>query len=140
MLTFVFLSAAVWLTGGERFKLYKNSILADAFDLTPGNNDILLFSKTEQTARTANDQRGNSCVLTIKLKVAGIAKPGAVAKVHDFQMAQLRGTAMFHSSKLLSGYKFRCYSICKKCLVLGCPIKFLQKRNWKIPQKRGIFQ
>ena len=85
-----------------RRELDENGILADAFDLAPRNDDVIRPPQSKNAARATDDQCRDPCILAVKFKVAGISESGAVAKIHNFQLPQLRGTATLHSSKPLS--------------------------------------
>ena len=66
-------------------ELDEDGILADTLNHMPGDDEIVLFSPPEKPTAAGDNQSENPRVLAVKFKVAGIAKPCAVAEVDNLQ-------------------------------------------------------
>ena len=104
-------------------KLYQNGIFPNAFDQIPRDHQIILFSKPKKSAASGDDQRQNSCILQVKLKIACIAQPCSVTQIDNFQPPKIRGAATLHTEALPSKRDVH-FSICSETDFLGCPFFF----------------
>lgn len=79
-------------------ELNENGVLSDAFDLIPGNDQIVLSAPSKQSAASGDHERKYPCILAVEFKISRIPEASSVAQIDDLQMPQISGADAFHSS------------------------------------------
>lgn len=86
----------------RRRQLDQNGILSDALNASPWDHQIVLPSKTEDAVTSANDDRKDTGILLVKLKIGSIPKARAVAQIDDLQPSKIHSATPLHKHTLLS--------------------------------------